>query len=144
VPQVGECYPWLHEPLLGTPGRVFPRNGGHINPPRFHDYVRLKSEFAVESAKRIIHFRLAHPSALREAIEDAGALDYSQIRDIEKLDIYFDHDTFEEHVKALEIWRKDMPEESAGSRVVEGSDAAKWDDAKDTNRYSNFLNTSWV
>jgi hypothetical protein len=125
VPQVGKCYPWLRKHLPSTPSRVLPRNGGHINPPLFHDYVRLKSEFGVESAKRIIHFRRAHHSALREAVEDAGALDHSLIRDIEKLDIYFDHDTFEEHVKALEVWRKDMPEESAGSRVVEGSDAAK-------------------
>lgn len=102
-----------------------PRNGGHINAPLFHDYVELKSEFGVESAKRIIRFRLAHLSALREAIEDIGVLDYTQIRDVEKLDVYFEQDTFEEHVKALEVWRKDMPEEAAGSRIVEGGDAAK-------------------
>jgi hypothetical protein len=101
------------------------RNGGHINPPLFHDYVQLKSEFGIESAKRIIRFRRAHLSALREAVEDIGALDYSQIRDVEKLDVYFDHDTFKEEVKALEAWRKDMPEEAADSRVVESGEASK-------------------
>ncbi|KAI0245683.1 FAD dependent oxidoreductase-domain-containing protein [Lactifluus subvellereus] len=101
------------------------RNGGHINPPLFHDYVQLKSEFGIDSAKRIIRFRRAHLSALREAVEATGALDYSQIRDVEKLDIYFDRDTFEEHVKALEVWRADMPEEAAGSRVFGGSEAVK-------------------
>jgi hypothetical protein len=113
--------PGLHEdPILH-----YPRNGGHISPPLFHDYVRLKSEFGVESAKRIIRFRLAHLSALREAVEDIDVLDHSQIRDVEKLDVYFDHDGFKEEVKAFEIWRDDMPEEAADSRVVEGSEAAK-------------------
>jgi hypothetical protein len=101
------------------------RNGGHLNPPLYHDYVQLKSDFGVESAKRIIRFRRAHLSALREAVEEIDALDHSQIRDVEKLDVYFDHDTFKEAVQALEVWRKDMPEEAADSRVIEGSEAAK-------------------
>lgn len=101
------------------------RNGGHIDPPLFHDYLWLKSEFGVESAKRIIRFRRAHLSALRQAVEDIGAVDHSQIRDTEMLDVYFDRDTFDKEVKALEAWRKDMPEEAATCRVVEGSEAAK-------------------
>ena len=101
------------------------RNGGHIDPPLFHDYARLKSEFGVESAKRIIRFRLAHHSALREAVEDIGAHDHSQIRDTEMLDVYFDHDTFDKEVKALDAWRKDMPKEAEDCRVVKGSEAAK-------------------
>lgn len=72
-----------------------PRNGGHINPPLFHDYLQVKSEFGVESAKRIIRFRRAHHSVLREAVEDIGALDLSQIRDVERLDVYFEQDRFE-------------------------------------------------
>jgi hypothetical protein len=101
------------------------RNGGHIDPPLYHDYAWLKSEFGVESAKRIIRFRRAHHPALREAVEDIGALEHSQIRDTEQLDIYFERDTFDKEVKALEAWRKDMPEEAEVSRVVEGSEAAK-------------------
>ncbi|KAI9452178.1 FAD dependent oxidoreductase [Lactarius psammicola] len=101
------------------------RNGGHINAPLFHDYYQLKSEFGLESAKRIIRFRLAHLPALRDAVEDVGALEYSQIRDVEKLDVYFDRGTFEESVKALEEWKADMPEEAAGCRVVEGKEAAQ-------------------
>jgi hypothetical protein len=124
VLRAGECIPHLlrfsglHEPH-------YLRNGGHINPPLFDDYVQLKSEFGIESAKRIIRFRCAHLSALREAVEDIGALDHSQIRDVEKLDVFFDHDTFEGEIKALEAWRKDMPKEAAETRVVEGSEAAK-------------------
>lgn len=41
------------------------------------------------------------------------------------LDIYFDRDTFDKEVKALEAWRKDMPEEAKECRVVEGSEAVK-------------------
>ncbi len=81
--------------------------------------------FGVESAKRIIRFRCAHLSALREAVGEIGALNHSQIRDVEKLDIYFDDDAFKEEVEALEVWRKDMPEEAADSRVIGGSEAAK-------------------
>jgi hypothetical protein len=102
-----------------------PRNGGHVNGPLFHDYAQLKSEFGLESAKRIIRFRLAHLPALREAVEDIGALDYSQVRDVEKLDVYFDRDTFEENIKALEEWKADMPEEAAGFCVVEGKEATQ-------------------
>jgi hypothetical protein len=112
------CFLWLHEDAAL-------RNGGHISPPLFHDYIRLKSEFGVDSAKRIIRFRLAHLSALREAVKDIDALDHSQIRDVEKLDVYFNQDKFKEEVKALEIWRNDMPKEAADIRVVEGCEAAK-------------------
>lgn len=93
--------------------------------PLFHDYLQLKSEFGVESANRIIRFRRAHHSSLREAIEDIGALDYSQIRDVEHLDVHFERGTFEEQVKRLEAWRKDMPEESEGCRVIEGNEATE-------------------
>lgn len=122
--QGGECIPPTCL-LSGTAARTPHRNGGHINPPLFHDYVQLKSDYGVESAKRIIRFRRAHLSALREAVEEIGALDQSQIRDVEMLDVYFDRDTFKKEVHALEVWRKDMPEEAADSRVIEGSEAAK-------------------
>lgn len=101
------------------------RNGGHISGPLFHDYSQLKSEFGLESAKRVIRFRLAHLPALREAVEDIGTLDYSQVRDVEKLDVYFDLGEFEESLKALEEWKLDMPEEAAGFYVVEGKEATK-------------------
>jgi hypothetical protein len=123
VLQGGECIP--HTCPLSGAARTPRRNGGHINPPLFHDYVQLKSDYGIESAKRIIRFRRAHLSALREAVEEIGALDHSQIRDVETLDVYFDHDTFKKEAQALEVWRKDMPEEAADSRVIEGSEAAK-------------------
>ena len=149
--QGGECIPHLSVILSCT----LRRNGGHLNPPLYHDYVQLKSDFGIESAKRIIRFRRAHLSALRESVEEIGALDHSQIRDVEKLDVYFDHDTFKEGLQALEVWRKDMPEEAADSRVIEGSEAAKvtiffsfpgllnrsdGTSLKDANRCSNSLN----
>lgn len=111
----------LHANALTPP----PRNGGHLSGPLFHDYAQLKSEFGLESAKRIIRFRLAHLPALREAVEDIGALDYSQVRDVEKLDVYFDRGEFEGGLKALEEWKADMPEEAAGFCVVEGKEATE-------------------
>ncbi|KAI0271727.1 FAD dependent oxidoreductase [Gloeopeniophorella convolvens] len=101
------------------------RNGGHVNPPLFHDYKDLKAEFGLDAAKRIIRFRLAHLPALREAVEEADALEHSQLRDIEKLDVYFDQKVFDEQKQALEQWRADMPEEAAGSYVVEGKEASQ-------------------
>jgi hypothetical protein len=57
----------------------------------------------------IIRFPCSHLSALQEAVEEIGALDRSQIlRDVERLDVYLDHDKFKEEVQALEVWRKDM------------------------------------
>ena len=119
----GECISPTYS--LSGAARTPRRNGGHLNPPLFHDYVQLKSEYGVESAKRIIRFRRAHISALREAVGEIGALNHSQIRDVEMLDVYFDHDTFKKEAQALEVWRKDMPEEAADSRVIEGHEAAK-------------------
>ncbi|KAH9064955.1 FAD dependent oxidoreductase [Lactarius vividus] len=101
------------------------RNGGHINAPLFHDYPQLKSEFGLDSAKRIIRFRLSHLPAVRGAVEDIGVLDYSQVRDVEKLDVYFDRGSFEENLKALEEWKADMPDEAAGCYVFEGKEATK-------------------
>jgi len=125
VLQAGEYSPTPVQSWV-TRRRIFLfRNGGHIDPPLFHDYLWLKSDFGVESAKRIIRFRRAHHSALRQAVEEIGAVDHSQIRDTEMLDIYFDRDTFDKEVKALEAWRKDMPEEAKECRVVEGSEAVK-------------------
>lgn len=52
-------------------------------------------------------------------------LDYSQVRDVEKLDVYFNRGEFEESLKALEEWKVDMPEEAAGFYVVEGKEATE-------------------
>lgn len=52
-------------------------------------------------------------------------LDYSQVRDVEKLDVYFNRGEFEESLKALEEWKVDMPEEAADFYVVEGKEATE-------------------
>ncbi|PBK89194.1 hypothetical protein ARMGADRAFT_1083740 [Armillaria gallica] len=36
------------------------RNGGHITPPLYHDYLDLKKKHGAEAAKQIIHLRLSH------------------------------------------------------------------------------------
>jgi hypothetical protein len=62
---------------------------------------------------------------MREAVEGIGALEHSQIRDVEALNVHFHPNTFEEHVKELEVWRAEMPKEAANCRVFKGSEAAK-------------------
>lgn len=121
----GECSCAINQLPYAQALTLSPRNGGHINAPLFHDYPQLKSEFGLESAKRIIRFRLAHLPALREAVENIGALDYSLVRDVEKLDVYFDRGTFEGSIMALEEWKTDMPEEAASCYVIEGKEAAQ-------------------
>jgi hypothetical protein len=83
---------------------------------------------------------------MREALQGIGALQHSQIRDVERLDVYFDRGAFEEHVRGLEVWKADMPEEAVTSRVIEASEAIKVSSftepfshhAKKPDRCSNF------
>ncbi|THH06507.1 hypothetical protein EW146_g9590 [Bondarzewia mesenterica] len=99
------------------------RNGGHINPPLFHDFSELKSRYGLDTARRIIRFRLAHLPELIRVAEEEGARTESQIREVESLDVYYRTDTFEEGVKALNAWKEDMPEESREVYALEGEEA---------------------
>ncbi|KAA1468309.1 FAD dependent oxidoreductase [Dentipellis sp. KUC8613] len=99
------------------------RNGGHINPPLFHDYSELKEAHGVEDAQKIIRLRLAHLGELMQVADEVGAREHSQIREVESLDVFYDLGTFEHEKRALEAWRADMPEEAHGVYALDGSQA---------------------
>ena len=99
------------------------RNGGHINPPLFHNFVQLKAEFGSEMAKRIINWRLSHHQELQRVAEEEGILDHSQIRDVEGLDVYCTQDKYQMEKEAYEVWKTDMPKEAEGVYCVDGDEA---------------------
>ncbi|KAI0038501.1 DAO-domain-containing protein, partial [Auriscalpium vulgare] len=101
------------------------RNGGHVNPPLFHDYAELKEEHGIDAARMILRFRLAHLGELQRVAEEEGATAFSQIRDVESFDVHFEPERYEEGKAALEMWRTDMPEEAREVYAVDGEDAAK-------------------
>ncbi|KZT24713.1 DAO-domain-containing protein [Neolentinus lepideus HHB14362 ss-1] len=84
------------------------RNGGHINPPLWHDYAELKEAYGEKEAKTIIKFRLAHLREMMDVAVSENIVDHCQIREVETVDVYFDGPRFEAAKDALEVWRKDM------------------------------------
>ncbi|KAI0063079.1 FAD dependent oxidoreductase [Artomyces pyxidatus] len=101
------------------------RNGGHINPPLFHDYTELKQEHGADIAQKIIRFRLAHLGELRSVAEEEGTSEHSQIRDVESFDVYYSPETYQSEKEALERWRADMPDEARDVHAIDGEEAVK-------------------
>lgn len=108
------CYSMIH-----------PRNGGHINPPLFHDYEELKERYGETIAKRMIHFRLAHLTEILAISKDEGILDVSQCREIVHVDVHTTHETYQEAKDLLKVWKADMPNEAADFQADEGPEASQ-------------------
>ncbi|KAJ7115955.1 FAD dependent oxidoreductase [Mycena epipterygia] len=101
------------------------RNGGHITPPLYHDYLALKKEHGAEMAKSIIRFRLAHLAELIQVSEDEHILVDSQCREVETFDIFFDHATYDLAVQKLTAYLNEMPEQRKMWRVVDTEECVK-------------------
>ncbi|KAI0317894.1 FAD dependent oxidoreductase [Amylostereum chailletii] len=101
------------------------RNGGHVNPPLYHDYAKMKKDHGVETAKQIVCFRLSHMVELQRVADEEGAVKHSQIRVVEGIDVFYAEKELEEAKEKVAIWKADMPEESKGFYVVEGEEAVK-------------------
>ncbi|KAI6043780.1 hypothetical protein EDC04DRAFT_2646948 [Pisolithus marmoratus] len=101
-----------HDACSGATGR----NGGHINPPLYHDYEKLKNTLGLRSAQHIIRFRLAHLE-IQQHVGQTDAPD-ADCREVEAVDVYYDEETFEEAKRLLkaqpyecvvgEVARKDI------------------------------------
>ena len=98
------------------------RNGGHITPGLYQDYIELREEYGEEMAKRLIHFRLAHFKELYSIVVSEDILEYSQCRKTETFDVHATSQTFEEAKRGLAAWKAAMPAESSSFRVSEGND----------------------
>ncbi|KIJ21260.1 hypothetical protein PAXINDRAFT_64511 [Paxillus involutus ATCC 200175] len=97
------------------------RNGGHINPPLYHDYEDLKQRLGSSSAQQIMRFRLAHLQVLPEVAE--AEADNADCREVEAVDVYFDETVFAEARRKLTIYKADMPQEAKTYHVWEGVEA---------------------
>ncbi|KAJ7612451.1 FAD dependent oxidoreductase [Mycena polygramma] len=100
------------------------RNGGHITPPLFHDYLTLKEEHGTEMAKSIIEFRLAHLAELIRVSREEDILADSQCREVETFDVFFDDETFDLAVQKLTVYLDEMPEQRELWRVLDAEECA--------------------
>ncbi|PCH33163.1 FAD dependent oxidoreductase [Wolfiporia cocos MD-104 SS10] len=88
------------------------RNGGHLNPPLYHDYSELKEKHGKQAAKTIIRFRLQHLQEIRRIAEHEDVLKQSQCRETEHIDVFTDADVYARAKEKLAKWKADMPSES--------------------------------
>ncbi|CDO71737.1 hypothetical protein BN946_scf184920.g21 [Trametes cinnabarina] len=101
------------------------RNGGHINPPLYHDYEELKDKHGERVAKVMVAFRRAHLIEVQRIAEEEGILKESQVRETEHLDVFECPKTFAESKAKLEAWRAAMPVESSTFVAYERDEAIK-------------------
>ncbi|KZV61824.1 FAD dependent oxidoreductase [Peniophora sp. CONT] len=99
------------------------RNGGHVNPPLFHDYISLRKEFGQEVAAQTVRWRLSHLVALQRAAEAEHAVEHTQVRNVESVDVYYSQEALDKAKEGLNAWRQDMPEEARDVYCVEGEEA---------------------
>ncbi|THH10585.1 hypothetical protein EW145_g1235 [Phellinidium pouzarii] len=99
------------------------RNGGHVKPPLYHDYLDLKKKFGAEQAAKLIRFRQMHIHELISTATEEDILEESQCREVDSLDVYLTRETFEEGKTQLQVWKEDMPEEAKDFVWVEGEEA---------------------
>ncbi|RPD70826.1 FAD dependent oxidoreductase [Lentinus tigrinus ALCF2SS1-7] len=89
------------------------RNGGHINPPLYHDYNELKQLYGEHAAKVVIAFRRFHITELHRVASVEDILKESQCRETEHLDVFTCPKAFATAKDNLGKWRMEMPAESS-------------------------------
>lgn len=99
------------------------RNGGHINPPLFHDYEDLKRSLGKAAAQQIMRFRNAHLGVLLEVAK--AEADNADCRPVDSVDVFFDETVFTEAKRKLSVFEAEMPEEANTFRIWEGEDARR-------------------
>ncbi|KIJ08161.1 hypothetical protein PAXINDRAFT_89294 [Paxillus involutus ATCC 200175] len=99
------------------------RNGGHISPPLYHDYITLKEDHGDDIAQKMIKFRLAHLHELRRVAEEEGVLEESQWREVETVDVFYNQAQFDKAKVKVQRYQQDLPFESSHHRVYESAEA---------------------
>ncbi|KAF6765909.1 FAD dependent oxidoreductase-domain-containing protein [Ephemerocybe angulata] len=95
------------------------RNGGHITPVLYQDYVGLKEKHGKDMAVKIIRFRLSHLTQLLAVAKEENLLDDSQCRQVDSFDVFHDKNLFRQAKSWLREYQEDLPEESANYKVYE-------------------------
>ena len=114
---------WFRLLTRRAPGWIMSRNGGHINPPLYHDYSELKEKHGEHAAKSLIAFRMSHVAEMLRISERENIQKQSQVRETEHLDVYTCSIAFEEAKENLAKWRAEMPLESS-TFIVHGREEA--------------------
>lgn len=109
--------------LWYSPALRSSRNGGHINPPLYHDYAELEKTYGEETAKRMIKFRLAHRQEMQRVVEKEEIVKESQIRETEHVDVFRCPKKYAEAKENLRTWKAAMPEESSPFGFADAEDA---------------------
>ncbi|OCH94234.1 FAD dependent oxidoreductase [Obba rivulosa] len=99
------------------------RNGGHINPPLYHDYRELVEAHGAARAATLVRFRLAHMAELARVARDEGLAEHAEIRQTEHLEVHMTEESWEEAKAGVKAWKEGMPQEAATCEVWEGAEA---------------------
>ncbi|KAF8966875.1 FAD dependent oxidoreductase [Flammula alnicola] len=96
------------------------RNGGHIAPNIYNEYVDLRKTYGASLAQEILRFRLAHISSLIATAREENLLNESQARLVEGFDVFMHPDMFSEAKDDLKTFLKDVSKELGnGFDVIE-------------------------
>lgn len=104
------------------------RNGGHIRPSSYEEYVDAKKITTQDQAAKITKFRADHVDALLRA---ASRLPTEQerkaasVRTVDSLDVYFEDEPFAEAVAQWETLRKEVPEVGNEWSMLERDEARR-------------------
>ncbi|TBU48022.1 nucleotide-binding domain-containing protein [Dichomitus squalens] len=99
------------------------RNGGHVNPPSYHDYSELKEKHGEKDTRAMFAFRHAHLVELKRVALAEGILSESQYRGTEHVDVYTSEDAFATAKADLAKWSADMPDEATHVNLHERDEA---------------------
>lgn len=99
------------------------RNGGHINPPLWQDWVDMKERHGEKDAEMLINFRLAHVKEMHAVASKEDILKESQVRETEHLEVHMSQETFNEACEGLKAWTVDMPGVANDYSTCAGADA---------------------
>ncbi|PHH60171.1 hypothetical protein CDD81_2057 [Ophiocordyceps australis] len=94
------------------------RNGGHIKPPPFADFSRLRAQLGERSARKVVACQLRHlPVLLALGAEHP----LGEVREVDTLDVFVDEEDFQAVRREVVALREWMPEVEV--EVVAGEEA---------------------
>lgn len=87
------------------------RNGGHIKPSIYTDWLDRKARYGLEETIKLTMFEHSHLKIMTDYIESSRVA--CDLRIHESVDAYFDHATFREALDSLADMRTHLPEIAA-------------------------------
>lgn len=104
------------------------RNGGHIRPSSYEEYVDAKKVTTQDQAAKITRFRAAHVDSLLRAaarLPTGQERKAASVRPVDSLDVYFEEEPFAEAVAQWQTLRKEVPEVGNEWSMLEGDEARR-------------------